>query len=78
MSNERIYEIHYRALSMKVLTVAIVNTKTKEFAVYIDSVAGKNHDLEYQDVLDFGSKLSKELAIVLYSWLVDKGYYYRE
>lgn len=71
-NNEPLMIYRYKALTRKVLTVAVVNTRTFDFSVYIDAVEGKNHDNEFMKVADYGSKLSKELAMILYSGLFIK------
>lgn len=66
MKNEKIY----RPLACKVLAVASIN-KTDEdelfdWAVYIDSVEGNNHDNEYLEVAKSGTKLNIKIAAAIF------------
>ena len=62
--------IKYMALSSEVLAVAVLNYKDEgdlfDWACYIDSVKGINHDNEYQQVARTGSKQSERIAQVLF------------
>lgn len=66
MKNETIY----RSLACKVLAVASIN-KTDEdelfdWAAYIDSVEGNNHDKEYFEVARRGTKLDVKIAAAIF------------
>ena len=52
------------ALSRKVLAVSVDNGH--DWAAYIDAVPGINHDNEDEQVSRTGTKLSKEVAKVLF------------
>ncbi len=59
----------YIPLAMRVLAVAVINThdeKVFDWAAYIDAVPGQNHENEYLNVAENGSKTSKEIAEVLF------------
>jgi hypothetical protein len=67
--------IDYRALDSKVLVVAVAQEPIDEWSAYIGAVPGKHHSQEYLDVKAEGSKLSQEIASVIfpdfsnkYSW----------
>lgn len=55
-----------RALSRKVLTVAVVNERIKDWAAYIDAVPGKSHENEKQEVSQTGEKLPYEIAKLIF------------
>ena len=38
----------------------------EDWSAYIGSVAGENHDLEYEDVLSKGTKLPQRIAEVIF------------
>jgi hypothetical protein len=65
-------EIEYHALSRDVLAVASVNTLVGDWAAYIGAVAGKSFDEEKQKVADEGTKLSFELAKLLFPHIAKK------
>ncbi len=54
------------ALSKRVLAIAIVNDEIKDWAAYIDAVPGVSHDREKDEVGRTGTKLSFQLAKVLF------------
>ena len=61
-----------RAIAHDVLCVASITThpdteQPVEWRVYIGAVAGKNHNDEWQNVAKNGSKLSEEMARLLFS-----------
>lgn len=71
---------YHKALSMRVLVVAIVNKWDDGFtdwAVYIDAVKGKNHNEEFEAVAKNGTKLDYRLAKILFPTL-DKKYVWRD
>lgn len=53
------------ALDSKVLVVAVEGT-VLDWAAYIGAVQGEDHDSEWQQVRDHGSKLTKEIAEFLF------------
>jgi len=66
-----------RKLDQHVMVVAKVG-HGREFTAYIGAVPGKRDEDEMQDVLENGSKLSKELAKVLFLHLSRAMLRYRE
>ena len=67
----------YKALSPRVLVVASVDDNVKEWAVYIDSVPGKNHKDEFVEVAKWGDKLPEQIAAVIFPDL-DEEYKWRD
>lgn len=67
-----------RVLAQRVLAVAVINLKDNnelfDWAVYIDSVPGHNHELEKELVARLGCKQSKELASHLFPELEKEKY----
>lgn len=64
--------LRYRALDRQVLIVAVVNTIVGDWSAYIGAVPGECHEDEYEEVAAYGTKLSKELATVLFPDLAKK------
>lgn len=65
----------WEALDKNVLAVAVVNTPNGEifdWAAYIGAVPGIDHDKEYMSVAKEGSKLSVELACLLFDYPKEK------
>jgi len=62
----------YKALSMKILTVASINLDCGDFSVYIDVVGGTSFDDEYMKVVQWGTKLDERIAKILYPTLFEK------
>lgn len=62
--------IGFVPLASRVLAVCVCGT-AGDWAVYIDAVPGKDHQLEKEDVLLVGNKVKKELAFILFP-LMDK------
>jgi len=65
--------VRTHALAAKVLSVA----KTRiggTWAAYIDAVPGRNHDMEYEEVLNYGDRLPEKVARVLYPFFEDIPY----
>lgn len=56
----------YRALSSRVLAVAVANDRVKDWAAYIDAVPGKNHDQEYMMASKTGERLPQNIAEILF------------
>jgi hypothetical protein len=54
------------SLDKRVIAVAIVNDEIKDWAAYIDAVPGVSHDREKDEVGRTGTKLSYQLAKVLF------------
>jgi len=57
-----------RALDTKVLIVAVVNEDIRDWAAYIGAVEGKNHDAETPGVAERGTKVSKEMAEMVFPY----------
>jgi hypothetical protein len=66
-----------RALSSKVLAVASFDEQVGDWAVFIDAVAGIDHEAEFMEVAKHGDKLSHDLARVLFPSL-DQKYRWRD
>ena len=62
----------YKVLDSKVIAIAVVTKGIDEWTAYIGAVDGINHDLEWQHVADYGSKLYKELAKFLFPEFAEK------
>lgn len=58
-------KIRYIALDLKVLVVA-TEGEVDDWAAYIGAVAGNNHDHEWQQVKERGTKIPKAVAEVLF------------
>lgn len=69
--------IEFRKLDQRVMVVAKVS-HGREWAAYIGAVTGKKDEDEMQAVLENGSKLSTELARVLFKHLCHAMLRYRE
>jgi hypothetical protein len=65
--------IHYRVLSMRVLAVAMTRVEGT-WAAYVDAVPGQNHDAEYHDVLESGTKLWEPWARAIFHEYKDLPY----
>jgi len=66
--------MEYKPLAYDVIAVAVAGY-ARDWAAYIGAVAGINHSLEYRAVAKDGSKLSEEVAKILFPcW---KGLRYR-
>lgn len=65
--------VTYKALSRKVLAV-VTEGAVQDYAVYIDAVEGKDHEVEAEQVARNGSKQSGRLAKVLFPFLKNKRY----
>lgn len=66
-------EIKYVALSPTVLAVATIG-EVNDWSAYIDSVEGQNHEKEYTKVAKEGSKLTREIAEVIFPEIKDMNY----
>lgn len=55
-----------KPLAMRVLVVASVNTRIGDWSAYIDAVKGILHKREWQRVANYGEKISKEMAELLF------------
>jgi len=62
----------YKALSTRVLTVAVINEGIGDFSVYIDAVEVERFEDGIQQVAELGTKLDKRLARILYPHLFRK------
>jgi hypothetical protein len=71
---DRVYYLH--PLHYRVLCVAVVNVKEKEWAAYVKDVPGEHHDDEWQDVAAIGNKLDQKIAEVI--WPQFKKYEWRK
>jgi hypothetical protein len=56
----------HHALSSRVLVVAKIELDVGDWAAYIDSVPGKNHNVEAEQVLHKGTKIPYWLAKELF------------
>lgn len=65
-------KFHTKALSPRVLVVAVVNKYTLDWSAYIDAVPGNNHEEEYVQVANSGSKLDHTFAKILFPILEQK------
>ncbi len=63
----------YRALDVRVIAVA-TEGYAEDWAAYIGAVEGKNHQQEWQEVKDTGTKLPKAIAEVLFPEFKDLNY----
>jgi hypothetical protein len=55
----------WKALASTVIAVA-VEGNYKDWTAYIGGVQGKNHDLEWKEVLKWGAKLPQNIAEILF------------
>lgn len=55
----------YRPLSNHVIVVA-VEGEVNDWAAYIDAVPGNNFSSEWQKVRDYGTKLPRQIAEVIF------------
>lgn len=55
----------YRALDTKVLAVAVEGV-VGDWSAYIGAVAGRDHDREAKGVMEYGTKLPKAVAEILF------------
>ena len=58
-------KVSWKPLAIDVIVVA-VEGEVEDWSAYIGAVAGQNHDYEWQKVRDYGSKLPKEIAELLF------------
>ena len=69
--------LSYRALDKEVLAVAVIHENTGaifDWAVYIGSVKGINHENEKEKVAKSGAKQLKAIAIFLFPYLPEELY----
>lgn len=62
----------YTQLSSRVL--AVVCRRVDGWCVYVDSVLGKNHDDEWEEVADHGTKQTPEVATAIVENLFHPGF----
>jgi len=67
--------VEWKALDRRVLVVA-VEGQVADWAAYIGAVPGQDHEKEWREVKDYGSKLPKEVAEVLFPNFRDLTYRY--
>jgi hypothetical protein len=67
----------YRILDKQVIAVASATPEVGDWAAYIGAVAGKNHEEEWEEVRDNGSKLSHDIARILFPHF-DKKFHWRD
>lgn len=77
VGNQERLEREYKVLDIHVLVVAAQGGARYDWACYAGAVKGENHDEEWQDVLDHGSKLHRKLAEFLFPEFAKK-FEYRE
>jgi len=65
------------ALDTRVIVAARAQPDVGYWSAYIGAVRGNNHDLEYRDVIDHGSKISYRLAKVLFP-ILDEQFTWRD
>ena len=58
--------VGYRALSSRVLVVAVCNPDIMDWAAYCDAVPGHNHDDEVDEVARVGNKIRQDIATLLF------------
>ena len=58
-------QVRYIALDRKVLVVA-VEGEVNDWAAYIGAVEGNNHEIEWLEVKEHGSKLSRTVAEAIF------------
>jgi hypothetical protein len=58
-------KLRYRALASKILVVAVEGS-AGDWAAYIGTVRGKNHDKEFTCVQECGEKLPQRFAEILF------------
>lgn len=76
--HETTYEKHYyKALAPDVLVVATIDKLYGDWSAYIKAVPGKCHDEEASIVAAFGTKLSYNIAKLLFPNL-NKNYTWRD
>jgi len=59
----------WKALDRRVLVVASVNEILGDWTVYIGAVPGIDHEKEWQEVAQYGTKLPKEVGEILFPGL---------
>ena len=68
--------IDYKPLSMKVLAVSVARYRDDgtlfDWAAYVDAVEGQSHEREYKRVAEVGSKLPKDVAVLLFGLNADR------
>jgi len=62
----------YKALDRQVLAVAVINKEVGDWACYIGSVPGYNHEQEKHDVALHGSKTSERMAGLLFPAIAEE------
>ena len=55
-----------RALSSKVLVVAVINEDIRDWAAFIDAVPGMSYEQEKAEVARVGNKIPYEIAKILF------------
>lgn len=62
------HETDYHALATKVMAFAIANVSVGDWAAYIDAVTGKDHDKEFDELLEKrrSAKLSYDIAKIIF------------
>jgi hypothetical protein len=62
------------ALATKVMAFAIVNVSVGDWAAYIDAVSGKDHDKEFDQLLEKrrSAKLSYDIAKIIFPYYDEK------
>jgi len=58
-------KVVWKALDQKVIVVA-VEGYADDWAAYIGAVKGEDHETEWEEVKDHGSKLAREVAELLF------------
>jgi hypothetical protein len=72
-------EYRRRALARHVMVVAVFDREVGDWSAYIDAVPGIDHGSEWGAVVDYGDKIPKDMAAMLFPLLAaDKGLVWRE
>jgi len=71
VKNKMDKQIRYKALDMKVLVVAVEGA-VKDWACYIGAVKGENHEREFMQVAQHGTKISEKMATMLFPDFANK------
>ncbi len=62
----------YYAFAPKVLAVAVINSRSGKFSVFIDAVEGSNYIEESKAVASYGKRMSEHIAKTIFPILFEK------
>ena len=71
-------QVFHRALAQRVLVVAVVNEDVGDWTAYIDAVPGENHYREAADVASNGTKVSEQIAHIVFPYMKEQRYVWRQ